>query len=235
MLNKTKNLVCVLAGLILMYVPASGQEKVEMRTVEVSTLKQDVVLRADVNTSGCDSMITYSETGEKKRKQIYDPLSCFEWENNEWRLRGEWCYQLSFAFIPVSYEMTDLGNGVIFWYPRSYNTGLVRSFGRAYANESIKMDVNAVYDSRKNLTKLEFSGYLIEITYNGKDQPVTINGYNDGVHCCLFEEYVLNYNGGWSLEYKYPDIGRKSLHPHRQSLHVVRIHHIWSVTQTADY
>jgi len=81
--------VSVLAGLILMYIPAAGQEKVEMRTVEVSTLKQDVELRASVPA---DSAVTFAATGEKTEKTVYTRdeqgrvilEERFKWENNRW-------------------------------------------------------------------------------------------------------------------------------------------------------
>ena len=97
MFNKITNLVCVMAGLILMYVPAAGQEKVEMRTVEVSTLKQDVELRASVPA---DSAVTFAATGEKTEKTVYTRDAqgrvileeIFKWENNRWENNEKFIY-----------------------------------------------------------------------------------------------------------------------------------------------
>jgi hypothetical protein len=89
MLNKIARFVCVLAGLALLYFPATGQEKAEMRMVELPTLTQSIELRS---SALADSAITYAATGEKVAKTIYTRDAQgritleerFNWENNRW-------------------------------------------------------------------------------------------------------------------------------------------------------
>ena len=216
--NFTKS-VCVLAGIILMYVPATGQGKVEIQAIELSALQQGIELRAADDQPQLDSTVCYDPTGEKLWKEISIPidansykLECYSWTGNSWVLNHGACDSYNYSFSDVNYYA--MNEDIRIEYPLSNHSKYHYTW--TYTNVQ-NAKVEPVYDANQKLTRLTIgSQYVIEITNNSFGRPVAVNGYNNGnlsykinysyhsnnSQCTLAEVHSLNNNGVMSLAYK---------------------------------
>ncbi|GHV47810.1 hypothetical protein FACS1894181_02050 [Bacteroidia bacterium] len=151
-----------------------------------------VQLRAATNWQP-DSTVTYTAAGEKSSKQVYTydadgkrRTQAFEWENNQWVGVNSY-FIISFPSRDVSVSYSESG---LSW-PHPYQEGGMW-FGFTSSEAWDTWDYKAIptRDSKGNLTKVEFHfyekanpsnsymAYSYTISYNGKNQPVLIQGYN---------------------------------------------------------
>jgi hypothetical protein len=235
---------CATLALAIANVPTvAGQEKGKavvkmqpgMKIHESATGSSEVELRFDVNEfdykESADSSITYSASGEKVTKYVYDlkegTVTEYNRVNNAWEKTGSsrmmWLGSWSTGF-------TEQANGEWnFHYPAGRLLGYSFNYGTRDEWEGL---VETVYDSRGNLThfyrKYASDTDVTEIIYNTygeRDEPVLIKiyrlysdgsvedgyeykfEYNASGRLTLFESYVWSSNrNSWIV------VNRKEVH-----------------------
>jgi hypothetical protein len=172
-------------------------------------------LRAGETVWWPDSVVTYTGTGEKKYKEVYDEASrqgtFYNWENNAWVTTNNWESQ-GYRILFFSPAYINEGETGVFSYDMVANwTGWIR-FSLPDGSKT-----STVNDANGNLTSVIIKDsdgrnyYTFSIRYNDKNNPVSIEWnwydspvwranyqYNADGYAVLFESFY--YNNAWINE-----------------------------------
>jgi hypothetical protein len=205
----------------------AGQEKGKavvkmqtgMKTHESVTGSSEVELRFEMGDNNArhtaDSSITYSASGEKITKYVYDHEKYsgikYRWANNAWEETG--AFWTSYGWPGVYYGPVDGDDSKwMFAYPYG-------RFGYIYweweMSDEAKERVERIYNSEGYLTHVydrrsDYATYIYEITYYNTDtkytyRPVLIKYYGI-IHAD--NNRVQNY---WQRKYEYNTSGELTL------------------------